>query len=58
MLNMCRGGRGVPAHKEISFEGDMCPWCKDREAMFGKVADLMEKISDLEVIIAKLEGEK
>ena len=44
MLNICGGGRGVAGHKEIAFEGQFCPWCKDREAMACKVADLMEEI--------------
>jgi hypothetical protein len=43
-MEICRGGRGVAGHKEIAHEGLTCPWCKDREAIAGKIADLMEEI--------------
>ena len=56
---ICRGGNGMAGHKEIAFEGySCCPMCKDREAMAGKVADLIEKIAELEMIIAKLEVDR
>jgi hypothetical protein len=57
-MEICRGGRGVAGHTGIAHEGQFCPWCKDREAMAGKVADLMQKIEDLEMIIAKLEVDR
>jgi hypothetical protein len=44
-MEICRGGRGVAGHTGIAHEGLTCPWCKDREAMAGKVADLMDELS-------------
>jgi hypothetical protein len=43
-MEICRGGRGVAGHTGIAHEGLTCPWCKDREAIAGKIADLMEEI--------------
>jgi hypothetical protein len=56
-MEICRGGRGVAGHKEIAHEGLTCPWCKDREAIAGKVADLMDELSLLRGEIKELEAQ-
>jgi hypothetical protein len=56
-MEICRGGRGVAGHTGIAHEGFTCPLCKDREAMAGKVADLMDEISLLRGEIKELEAQ-
>lgn len=62
MLWICRGGRGVPGHREIIvFDENLhgCPLCKEREKMAGEIESLKDDLAALKEILAEKEkGEK
>ncbi len=56
-MNICRGGNGRPAHKPMAYNDDFgadCPFCIMREDMAGQIAELKEKIEELNEEIKKL----
>ena len=52
-MMICEGT--VRYHKEVCYEGNICPACSAQEDGDGKEEELNDKISDLEARITKLE---
>jgi hypothetical protein len=56
MLNICRGGNGLPGHKDIVFEGQFCPWCKEISAENVELTKLKEELEALKSKLGEEEG--
>ncbi len=56
-MNICRGGKGEKPHSPVVYDDDFgkcCPFCIMRENMACQIAELKERIEELNAEIKKL----